>query len=190
MKTYYFFILFSFVSFSQSKLELQNATLKLYQANYLMEFDVIANLTHPKVYETEGKAAFIEKLDSDFQNDEYRMRLQLEKVPFLFSEIKTIENQSFCVVRCRNPKRYTFEKKLNSTQAEDKKLWLQEKEHSTNVTFEPNRNSFNIRTESIYVAILDYETLGEWKFFNLDDSFQRNSFNFLFDENIRTSLGL
>lgn len=184
------FILFTINSLSQSKAELLNANTKLHQANYLMEFDTIAELTYPKVYETNGKAAFVEKIESDFQNEDYRMRLQLEKVPFLFSEFKTIGTQTFCVVRCRNPKRYTFEKKLTAAKAEEKKTFLQQKEKTQNVTFESNRNSFNVRSESIYVAIFDAETMGEWKFFNLDDAFQLNAFNTLFDENLKIALGL
>lgn len=191
MKNYILlFIIIPFTTFSQSKLELQNAITKLHQANFLMEFEDIAQLTYPKVYEADGKSAFLEKLDTDFQNDDYRMRLQLEKVPFLFSEFKTIGAQTFCVVRSRNPKRYTFEKKLTATKAEEKKTWLQEKEKTQNVTFEPNRNSFNVRSESIYVAVFDAETMGEWKFFNLDDAFQSNAFNTLFDDTIKNSLGL
>ena len=191
MKNYILlFIIIPFTTFSQSKSELQNAITKLHQANFLMEFEDIAQLTYPKVYEADGKSAFLEKLDTDFQNDDYRMRLQLEKVPFLFSEFKTIGAQTFCVVRSRNPKRYTFEKKLTATKAEEKKTWLQEKEKTQNITFEPNRNSFNVRSESIYVAVFDAETMGEWKFFNLDDAFQRNAFNTLFDNNIKITLGL
>jgi hypothetical protein len=189
-KHLFLFLLIPFTNFSQSKLELQSATTKFHQANFLMEFDAIAELTYPKVYEAIGKTAFTEKLDKDFQNDEYRMRLQLEKVPFLFSEIKTIGTQTFCVVRCRNPKRYTFEKKLTTATAEEKKAFLQEKEKTQNVTFEPTRNSFNVRSESIYVAVLDAETYAEWKFFNLDDAFQLTIFNQLFDENVKISLGL
>ncbi|MEZ4877846.1 MAG: hypothetical protein R2805_09880 [Flavobacterium sp.] len=40
------------------------------------------------------------------------------------------------------------------------------------------------------MAVFDVETMGEWKFFNLDDAFQLNSFTSLFDANTRTSLGL
>lgn len=191
MKKHLFLVLLiSIPAFSQSKESLQNAITKLHQANFLMEFEDIAQLTYPKVYEADGKSAFLEKLDTDFQNDDYRMRLQLEKVPFLFSEFKTIGAQTFCVVRSRNPKRYTFEKKLTAAKAEEKKTWLQEKEKTQNITFEPNRNSFNVRSESIYVAVFDAETMGEWKFFNLDDAFQSNAFNTLFDNNIKITLGL
>ncbi|WNM18939.1 hypothetical protein [Flavobacterium capsici] len=191
MKKYFLLtLLFSILSFSQTKESLQKATTKFHQAIFLMDFEDVKSLTYPKIYESIGETAFLEKLDQDYQNSEYRMRLQLEKVPFLFNEIKTIGQQTFCVVRSRNPKRYFFENKLNSVKAEEKKTWLQEKEKTQNVTFEPNRNSFNVKAESIYVAVFDLETFGEWKFFNLDDAFQLNAFNSLFDENIKNTLGL
>ena len=191
MKIYLSLVLFiSFTAFSQSKGSLQIAAKKIYDANFLMDFEGIKSFTYPKVYETIGDAAFVEQLENDFQNSEYRMRYQLEKVPMIMSEIKTSEGKSFCVVRFRNPKRYLYENKLNATQVAEKKAWLQEKEKTQNVTFEPARNSFNVRSESIYVAVFDVETMGEWKFFNLDDAFQSKIFHTLIDENIKNILGL
>lgn len=191
MKNYLLLLLFiPFFSFSQSKEALQIATKKLYDANFLMDFEAIKELTYPKVYEVIGEAAFIEQLETDFQNTDYRMRLQLEKVPFIFSEIKTMQGKTFCVVRFRNPKRYLFEDKLNTTQVEEKKTWLQAKENTQNVTFEPTRNSFNVRSDSRYVVVYDVETFGEWKFFNLDDAFQLTAFTSLFDETIRNKIGI
>ncbi|MEZ4877847.1 MAG: hypothetical protein R2805_09885 [Flavobacterium sp.] len=100
MKKYFLLtLLFSLVSFSQTKESLQKATTKFNQAIFLMDFEDIKSLTYPKVYEAMGETAFLEKLDQDFQNSEYRMRLQLEKVPFIFSEMKTINNVTFCVIK-------------------------------------------------------------------------------------------
>ena len=191
MKKQLFLLLFIYLnSFSQSKEALQIATKKLYEANFVLDFEGIKELTYPKVYEGIGEAAFVEQLETDFQNSDYRMRLQLEKVPFIFSEIKTMEGKTFCVVRFRNPKRYSFEIKLSASSTEEKKIWLQQKEKTKNVIFEPNRNSFNVRSDSRYVAIFDLETFGEWKFFNLDDAYQLASFTSLFDETIQNTLGI
>lgn len=191
MKKQLFLLLFIYLnSFSQSKEALQIATKKLYEANFVLDFEGIKELTYPKVYEGIGEAAFVEQLETDFQNSDYRIRLQLEKVPFIFSEIKTMEGKTFCVVRFRNPKRYSFESKLSASSTEEKKIWLQQKEKTQNVIFEPNRNSFNVRSDSRYVAIFDLETFGEWKFFNLDDAYQLAAFTSLFDETIQNTLGI
>ncbi|MGV9002738.1 hypothetical protein [Flavobacterium sp.] len=183
-------LLLSFATFSQSKEALQTATKKLYDANFLMDFEVIKQLTYPKVYEAMGETAFLEQLENDFQNSEYRMRYQVENVPFIFSEIKIIDGKTFCVVRFRNPKRYLFENKLNAAQIATKKTWLQAKENTQNVTFEAARNSFTVRSASRYVAIFDLETVGEWKFFNIDDAFQLATFRALFDESIGNKIGI
>lgn len=191
MKKYLFLVLLiSFSTFSQSKEALQIATKKLYEANFVLDFEGIKELTYPKVYVGIGEAAFLEKLENDFQNSDYRMRLQLEKVPFIFSEIKTMEGKTFCVVRLRNPKRYSFESKLSASSIEEKKNWLKQREKTQSVIFEPNRNSFSVRSDSRYVAIFDLETFGEWKFFNLDDAYQLASFTSLFDETIQNTLGI
>jgi hypothetical protein len=132
----------------------------------------------------------LSKIDHHFENKEYRLRLQLETLPFQFGTIKKIADKSFCVITFRNPIRYFFETKLTAESAAEKKAWIQQINKTKDVTFEPNRNSFNVRKTSTYVALMDESTNNEWKFFNFDDENQFNAFQSLFDENIKTALGL
>ena len=84
-------LLCSFTTFSQTIEKLKVATKKIYDANYTMDFDTIVNQTYPKIVETHGgKNAMLNKLDSDYQNDEFRMRLELVTPVFQYSEIKKI----------------------------------------------------------------------------------------------------
>ena len=114
------------------------------------------------------------------------MRLQLPSVVFQYSEIKKIDNTFYTVITFRNPVRYFFEKKLTAEQAVEKKKQLQEINQTQDVTFEPARNSFNVKKTTTYIAISDENTSGKWKLLNLDDKEQRDffekEFNTIFQE--------
>lgn len=180
----------SVTTFSQSVESLKVATKKLYEANYLMDFQAIVSLSYPKMVETVGAALLLEKIEKHYENEEYRLREQLEILPFQYGIIKKVAEKTFCVITFRNPMRYFFENKLTPEISTQKKAWLQEINATKDVTFEPIRNSFNVRKTSTYVAIADETTSNEWRFFNLDDSNQLTSFKSLIDENIRKELGL
>ncbi len=183
-------MLFSSFSFSQSLEKLKLETKKIYDANYTMDFDVIAQLTYPKIIESIGnKDSFLEKLDLDYQNEEYRMRLELVTPVFQYSDIKKIGGKTFCVITYRNPIRYFFENKLNSDAASKKVSWLKENNNASEVVFEPKRNSMNVKRVSKFIAIVDETTNNEWKFFNFDDASQKEIFKTLFDESTKKELG-
>jgi len=190
-KFIFLFILFSSFSFSQSLEKLKLETKKIYDANYTMDFDGITDLTYPKIVESIGnRDTFLEKLDLDYQNEEYRMRLELITPIFQYSEIKKIEGKTFCVITYRNPIRYFFENKLDNATALKKVDWLKENNNTKEVFFEPKRNSINVKRVSKLIAIADETTGNEWKFFNFDDSSQRETFKTLFNENVKKELGL
>lgn len=185
-----FLILIGFPSFSQSLENLKIAANKIYQANYLMDFEAILSYSYPKMTENIGSDIFLEKIEKHHENGEYRLRLQLEKVPFTFSSIKVLEGKSFCVITCRNPIRYTFETKLTTETATAKTDWLKETNKTKEVTFEPARNSFNVRKTTTFVAVADETTNKQWKFFNFDDPIQYESFQQLFSDSLKKELGL
>lgn len=192
MKTKIIFLLLlcSLSTFSQTIEKLKVATKKIYDANYNMDFDSIVNLTYPKIVESiGGKNTMLNKLDLDYQNDEFRMRLEIVTPVFQYSEIKKIEGKTFCVITYRNPIRYFFENKLDNDTAVKKVNWLKENNSTKEVFFEPKRNSINVKRISKLVAIADETTSKEWKFFNFDDSSQREIFKTLFSENTKKELG-
>ena len=190
MKKIIFFLLISVTAFSQSTESLKAATKKLYQANYLMDFDGIVSLSYPKMVETIGSDKLLETIEKYYENDEYRLRFQLETVPFQFGAIKKIEGKSFCVITCRNPMRYFFETKLTTETAAVKADWLKDVNKTKEVTFEPNRNSFNVKRTTTFVAVMDETTSNQWKFFNFDDASQLAVFNTIFGESTKKELGL
>jgi hypothetical protein len=186
-------LLFMFVSFSvfsQSLENLKTETKKLYQANYLLDFDEIASLTYPKISETIGADNIYDKLEQHYENDEYRLRLQLETVPFKYGEIKKIEGRTFCLISCSNPIRYTFNNKLTKDGADNKANWIMGIAGTITATFEPARNSFNVRRTTTFIAVSDATTNNQWRFFNFDNVFQQDIFNATFDESTKKELGL
>lgn len=184
------FLFFSIVTFSQSIESLKMASKKYYEANYLMDFETIVSLSHPEMVKTIGKDLLLEKLDKYYENEEYRLREQLESLPLQYGAVKKIEGRSFCVITFRNPLRYFFETKLTTETAAEKANWLKQINNSKDVTFEPKRNSFNVRRTSTYLAVIDEITNNEWKFFNLDDANQLESFQSIFGESVKKALGL
>ena len=183
-------LFFSVVAFSQSTESLKIATKKYYEANYLMDFETMVSLSHPLMVKTIGKDLLLEKLDKYYENEEYRLREQLETLPFQSGMVKKIEGKSFCVITFRNPMRYFFETKLTTKAAADKANWLKQINKSKEVTFEPKRNSFNVKRTTTYLAVMDVMNIKEWKFFNLDDANQLASFQTIFGESIKKELGL
>jgi hypothetical protein len=181
---------FSIVTFLQSTDSLKIATKKYYEANYLMDFETIVRLFHPVMVQTFGKDLLLEKLDKYYKNEEYRLREQLETLPFQYGTVKKIEGKSFCMVTFQNPMRYFFEIKLTTEAAADKANWLKQINKSKEVTFEPKRNSFNVKRTTTYLAVMDETTINEWKFFNLDDANQLAYFQTIFGGSIKKELGL
>lgn len=178
------------LGFSQNGMQLISSAKKLFTANFEMDFETIASLSYPKMVSNIGKDVLLDKLDKTYQNEEYRFRYQLESVPIITHQIQKIGTHTFCLLTCRNPVRYFFEKKLSAVEVATKTSWLQEVNQSTDITFEPKRNSFSVRRTSTFLAILDESTEGQWKFITLDDAFQAAAFQSLFDENIKKELGL
>ena len=177
-------------SFAQTLEKLKTDTQKIYSANYNMDFETVVAFSYPRMIADYGKDKFLEKLDTDYQNDEYRMRLQLESLPFQYGAVQKIEGKSFCIVSYRNPKRFFFENKLNPETAAQKAAMLKEYNQTQDVTFEPKRNSFNVRRMSKFIAVADETTGNDWKFFNWDDPVQRQSFETIFGESLKKQLGL
>lgn len=183
-------LFFSIVTFSQSTESLKIATKKYYEANYLMDFETIVLLSHPVMVQTIGKDLLLEKLEKYYENEEYRLREQLETLPFQYGTVKKIEGKSFCVITFQNPVRYFFEIKLTTEAAADKANWLKQINKSKEVTFEPKRNSFSVKRTTTYLAVMDETTIKEWKFFNLDDTNQLAFYQTIFGESIKKELGL
>lgn len=185
------FLLWGMFSNAQSLDNLKAQTKKIYDANYTMDFEPLAELTYPDIVgQLGGRDKFLEKLDTDYQNDEFRKRLQLESPVFQYSEIKKIDGKSWCVISYYNPIRYFFEKKMDAATGQQKAAELKQSAQATQTIYEPKRNSINVKRHSRFVAIADETTQNQWKFINFDDVSQREMADKLLNESIKKQLGL
>jgi hypothetical protein len=155
-----------------------------------MDFDAIVSMTYPKVVQTIIREVMTDKLDSDYQNEEFRKRLQLERPDFQYSAPKKIEGRTYCVITFKNPIRYFFEDKLDASAGAKRAIALKSNTKAYEVTFEPKRNSFNVRKVSKFVAVADETTQNQWKFIDPDDSSQMAIFETLISTDAKTELGL
>lgn len=155
-----------------------------------MDYEAIVSAYYPKMVETKGKEKMLLDTEKHYENDEFRLRFQLETVPFQYGKIIKKQDQSFCVISCRHPLRYFFETKLTAVTAAEKTTWLKQINKTNKVTFEPKRNSFNVRRTLTYIAVIDETTANQWKFLNFDDVNQYEIFKSLFGENNLKELGL
>ncbi|RZJ66996.1 MAG: hypothetical protein EOO50_06950 [Flavobacterium sp.] len=185
-----FLMLAGFTSGAQNPEILKGAS-TLYDSNYNMDFEPIAEITYPKVVEqVGGREKFLAKLDNDYQNEKFRKRLQLTSPVFQVGPEKTIGGKSFCVVSFRNPTRYFYEDKLD-TDAMAKEVANWKNIAATKEVYgEPNRNSINVKRVSFIVAVKDETTGGNWKFFNLDDLDQLAVFDNVISAETKKQLGL
>lgn len=176
---------------AQSPSEILPKASRLYDSNYHMDFESIAELTYPRVVEQlGGREKFVEKLDADYQNGKFRKRLQLTAPIFQLGASQTIDGKTFCVITYRNPTRYFYEAKLDAaTMQKEVELWKQVA-GTKEVFGEPQRNAINVKRVSKFVAILDESTGGQWKFFNLDDLDQLAVFDSLFTAETKKQIGL
>lgn len=184
------YVLMTQSSISQTLDHLKLETLNYFEAHFLMDFETIVNASYPKMVETFTKEKMLVTVENRFENEEHRLRFQLQTIPLTYSKITTLAGQSFCIISGRNPLRYFFETKLNTQTAAEKAEWLKQVNRSQEVTFEPKRNSFNVRRTTTFIAVADASTAQKWKFFNLDDPLQYQAFKTLFDETILKALGL
>ena len=85
---------------------------------------------------------------------------------------------------------YFYENKVTGEKIAEATDFLKRKDKTQDVTFEPKRNSFNVRKTSTYLAIADASTDNKWKILNFDDATQYEFFEKNFDEKIKSELNL
>lgn len=182
-------VLFHLTSFSQNTETLKSDVKKMYDASYNMAFEEVINYTHPKVFEMASKEDVLAAMEYAFDNETMRIRLVHVNPNFTYSEIKTIEGKSLCLINYTNAMRMTFENKLSGDEVEAmKKSFMDSGEYKT-VQYEKDRNSFFIEGNAIMIAVADETTQGKWKFVNYSKT-QAQLAEMLLGANVIKELGL
>lgn len=188
-KSLLLFLLFSLNGYSQSKQTLIDDTKKMYDASYNMAFEEVMNYTHPKVFEMASKEDVLAAMEYAFDNETMRIRLVHVNPNFIYSEIKTIEGKSLCLINYTNAMRMIFENKLSGDEIQSmKKSFVDSGEYKT-VQYEKDRNSFFLEGNAIMIAVSDETTQGKWKFVNYSKT-QAQLAEMLLGANVLNELGL
>ncbi|GGD25530.1 hypothetical protein [Flavobacterium orientale] len=189
MKSIIAFLLITTFSIAQSVDDLKRDSKSMYDASYNMDFEKVLDFTYPKIFEVVSKEVLLKSMDEAFQNDVLRIRLVFPDPKFSFSEIKKIENKTFCVITYNSAMRIIFEEPLSTEQITQMTNTFTENMKNKKVTFEKSRNGFYLEGEEIMIAVTDELTNNVWKFINYDRS-QSRIFEMIFNESIKKELGL
>jgi len=182
-------LLISTLSFAQSVEALKSESKKMYDASYNMDFEKVLDYTYPKIFDIVSKDVLLKSMDQAFQNDVLRIRLVFPEPTFSYSDLKKIEDKTFCVIRYNSAMRIIFEDPLSSEQITQMTNSFNENMKNKKVTFEKSRNGFYVEGEEIMIGVSDELTNNEWKFINYDSN-QSRIFQMIFNESIKKELGL
>lgn len=184
----FFLFLFS-ISQAQTLEELKLDTKKVYDASYNIDFDAILNYSYPKLFELVDRTQMTQVLESNFQNPEFSVRFVYPNPTFNYSEMKKINNQTFCIIRYNGAIRMKYEKPLTDQLANGMLTTFKQHMAGKKVSYEKERNSFLIEGESVLIAISDNLTQNKWRFLNYDAG-QLEFIDKMITESVRKQLGL
>ncbi|NHN25140.1 hypothetical protein FIA58_005550 [Flavobacterium jejuense] len=180
------FFICTLSSIAQDIKSLKTEALKYHKANASMDYDAIFATTYPKVFEIIPKESMKEMFKQMMDNEQFSIQLVEIEPQFTFGEIKKIGNQKFCLINQNNLMLMKFKTPMEDAEAMIeifKKSMDAEK-----VAFNKANNEFKIEHRSTFIGVSDELTQNKWKFLNKDK--ENQLFNMIFDENIKTALGL
>jgi hypothetical protein len=184
--TLYLLTLFLSVHVSGQDLQsLKPAVDNMISASVAQDYETIMDLTYPKVFDIAPRETVIESMKSVFDNDMMSVKLDLSNPNYKFSEIKTIKNQQFCVVKYNIGMFMT----LKNTDKETAAMMidgLQRSGQYTTVDYDDEKKTITVKGEAIMIAVADDLTQNKWKFVN----YIEENFTMIFDESIKKALGL
>ena len=191
MKNRLFLLLLLVVSFAsnihaQDLTSLKTEAQKTYEASANLNFDGIFEHTYPKVFDIVSKEQMKEMFDQMMANESFTIKLIQVTPNFKFGDIKKIDNKLFCIVEHDNAMTMKFNTPMEG--AEDLIETFKASMKADEVTYDKTTNTFSIKMRSTMIAIADELTKNKWKFLNNDKSGQL--FNMIFNEKIKTELGL
>lgn len=178
----------SFVSNSQAQdlTSLKTEAQKTYEASANLNFDAIFEHTYPKVFDIVSKEQMKEMFDQMMANESFTIKLVQVAPNFKFGDIKKIDNKLFCIVEHDNAMTMKFNTPMEG--AEDLTETFKASMKADEVTYDKASNTFSIKMRSTMIAVADELTKNKWKFLNNDKGGQL--FNMIFNEKIKTELGL
>lgn len=181
-----FLFAYSIASIAQDKESLKTEALKAYKAGASMNYEMIFETTYPKVFEIIPKESMKTMFEQMMENEDFSIKLIEVDPQFSFGELKKVGDKTFCLIDHNNVMNMRFKKPMED--AETMIGIFKTSMDAKNVTFDKANNSFKIELRSTLIGVADPTTNNKWKFLNKDK--ENQLFNMIFDENIKTALGL
>lgn len=171
---------------AQNKESLKTEALKFYKASTSMDYDAIFATTYPKVFDIIPQESMKEMFKQMMDNEQFSIQLVDVDPNFTFGEIKKIGIQTFCLIEHNSVMLMRFKTPMEDAEAMTE--IFKKSMDANKVTFDKNTNEFKIELRSTIIGVSDELTQNKWKFLNKDK--ENQLFNMIFDENVKTALGL
>ncbi len=162
-------ILFTTISFSQDLNSLKAEIQKTYDATIALNYDKILDYTYPKLYKFIPRDKMKEALISTFNGtDEMKVKILAVDPNFNFGEIKTIDNQKFCLVKHNLSMELTLNETLEDEDVTMMIDLLKSAMETEDITFDKEKTTFKVNKIATMIAISDELTKNQWRFLNKD----------------------
>ncbi len=182
-------ILFTTLSFSQDLNALKAEIQKTYDATIALNYDKILDYTYPKLYKFVPRDKMKEALIATFNGtNEMKVKILAVDPNFNYGEIKTIDNQKFCLVKHNLSMEVTLNETLEDEDVEMMIDLLKSAMETEDITFDKEKTTFKVSKISTMIAISDELTKNQWRFLNKDKD--NKLMTMLLNKKVVTELGL
>ncbi|AWA29999.1 hypothetical protein HYN48_07870 [Flavobacterium magnum] len=189
MKKILALLLFITVStgFSQTLDGLKAQTQKMYKSSIDMNFDAIMDLTYPKVFDIVDRETLSGMMKGMFDNEQMAITLSDMKPVFTYTDVKEIDGKKFSVIKYRNGMKMTLKGDVTDGMVSTMEQGLKSAPQFDKVNYDKATKTFTLEGPAVMIGVADDTTKNEWTFVNYDNE---QLFNMIFDEKIKTALGL
>lgn len=181
-----FLISTTYSAIAQDMATLKVEAAKAYTSSANMNYDAIFETTYPKVFDIIPKEQMKTMFEQMMSNEQFTIKLVQVEPNFKFGEIKKVGKQTFCLVDHDNVMEMTFNEPMED--AEMMTDIFKTSMEAEEVTYDKATNAFRIKLRSTLIAVADELTNNKWKFLNKDK--ENKLFSMIFDEKVKTELGL
>jgi hypothetical protein len=181
------FVFASYTGFSQDAASLKTGAQTLIDKTVAKDYNALLDMTYPKLFTLAPREAVLESLKSTFDGNQGFKIVMLPTAPnFVFGEIKKIGNQSFAVINHNNSLQVIWDEPIPAAEVENYVGLFKTNMQTQDVTYDAAKKTMNIKAKAKMVAVADETTKNKWTYLTYSDQM----FTVLFDESIKTQLGL
>lgn len=181
------FLLAAFNGFSQDAASLKAGAQKVLDFTVKQDYNVLLDMTYPKIYDIAPREQMLESMKQTFEGNEgFRVKMVQSPPNFVFGDIKKIGNQSFAVINYDNAMQIIWDEALPADEVDTYIALFKENMKTNDITYDAPNKTMNIKSKAKMVAVADELTKKEWKYLTYNEQL----FTMLFDEKIKTELGL